>query len=233
MNLPKRIDAQLIDKLTNYIQNSCKDFSKIMVGMYGELNSLVAAKVLQQALGEKVLVIVFDFDDAAKTNNLVAFCQQLSLNTYTLKRGAAYRNEIGSYGLHTLIKQGQFFKRFINYHLQIQADNMKTAIVDTIDKSDRLLGTRPEGFYGHFMPFYSLYKTEVYELANFLNIPEQFIQKPDDREKLDSVLYLLTEKELTPEEISEKFNIDLHWLKKLKSNLDKQPLKTTVSQFII
>lgn len=233
MDLPKRIDAQLVDKLINYLQSSCKDYSKIMIGVYGELNSLVAAKILRQALGENVLVIVFDFGDAAKTNNLVAFCQQLNLNTYILKRGAAYRNEIASYGLHTPAKQNHFFKQFINYHLQIQADNMKAALVDTADKSDRLLGDRPESFYGHFMPFYSLYKSEIFELAKFLKLPEQFIQKPDNWEKIDSVLYLLTEKQLIPEEISQQFNIDLHWVKKLKSGINKHYLNSPISQFII
>lgn len=121
---------------------------------------------------------------------------------------------------------------------------MKAALVDTVDKSDRLLGTRPEGFYGHFMPFYCLYKSELYELTKFLNIPDQFIDHTAYQDfpypeivltwdKIDPILFLLTEKQLSPEEISQKFNIDLHWLKKLKSHIDKQPLKTTVSQFLI
>ena len=112
---------------------------------------------------------------------------------------------------------------------------MKTAVVDTIDKSDRLLGTRPPGFYGHFMPFYSLYKSELYDLALFLQIPISFAKTYQDLtfDKVDPILYLLTEKQLTPEDISGQCNIDLHWLKRLKSQVDKQLFQTTVSQFII
>lgn len=130
---------------------------------------------------------------------------------------------------------------------------MKAALVDIIDKSERLLGTRPEGFYGHLMPFYSLYKSEVFDLARFLGIPDQSIsttyqelyvdhtalswdkinRRTVSFQEIDSVLFLLTEKQLTPEEISQQLNIDLHWLKKLKSRLNKQLFRTTVSQFII
>lgn len=233
MDLPKRVDQQLVDKLINFIQNSSKDFPKIMIGVYGDLNSLVAAKLAKQAMGDNIIVIIFDFDDPARTSNLTAFCQQLTLNTYILRRGAAYRSEISSYGLHTPAKQNQFFMRFINYHLQIQAGQMKAGLIDTADKSDRILGNKPEGFYGHIMPFYSLYKFEIFNLAKFLKLPEQFIQKALTQEKIDSALFLLTEKQLTPEEISEQLHIDLKWLKKLKSGLNKHYLTSPTSQFII
>src|SRR3990167_10091043 len=169
----KLIDQQLVDKLISYIQHSCQKLPKIMVGLY-DTNSIIAAKLLKESLNEKVVAMIFDFGtDYTKT--LVNTCNQLSINSYILKRGAAYHSEISSFG-----KNPHHFKRFISYHLLIQADLMKTAVVDTIDKSDRLLGTRPPGFYGHFMPFYSLYKSELYDLASFLQIPISFAKTYQD-----------------------------------------------------
>ena len=242
----KPVDQQLINKLIDYLQLSHKQLpkmglSKIMVGIF-ETNSAVAATLLKKAVKDNVVALIFDFG-TEKTSNLIAICNQLSLDAYILKRGKAYQAEVSAYHYHKPADIKKFYQRFINYHLTIAGDQMKTALVDTIDKSDRLLGIRPVGFYGHFMPFYSLYKSELFELANLLGVPTDKVQSyqdlpyPDNLvltyEKIDPVLFLLTEKQLSAEEISRQFNIDLHWLKRLKSIVDKQLFQTPVSQFII
>lgn len=256
----KPIDDQIITRLTHYFQSSYKHSSKdglhkIMVGIDGELNCLVAAKLLKQAVGENVMAMIFDISNPAWTNSIVEFCKQLKLDAYILKRGTAYQDELATYHLRSHKSVRHFYKRFIDYHLLIQSDNMKAAVVDTIDKSDRLLSTRPKGFYGHFRPFYSLYKSEIFELAKFLGIPDQFILPkfyqdilyPDNVvltwdkinrrtvsfQEIDPVLFLLTEKQLEIEDISQQFNIDLHWLRQLKYHINKQISYTTTSQLII
>lgn len=253
MNLPKYkkpVDEQIVTKLINYFQNYYKNLSKqghhkIMVGIDGEVNSFVAAKMLRQTATENVAALVFDLGNSLWTDSVVEYCEKLGLQTFRLNRGAYFREQVSAYRLHTKTDIKYFFKKFINYHLLIAADNMRAAVLDSVDKSDRLLGSRPEGFYGHLMPFYSLYKSEILDLARFLNISDQFTPIPiyqdipypnDDSltyDKVDCVLYLLTEKQLTPEEISQTYNIDLHWLKRLKSLIDRNTSKTTVSQFII
>lgn len=246
MDLPnqfkKPINQELVNKLTDYIQLSYKYLSKlgktkIMVGIYESTNCLVAAKLLKQALGENAVAMVFDFG-TADTTRLINFCNSLSLSSYILKRGEAYQAEIKAYRLHKLPDIERFYKRFINYHLLIQAENMKAALIDTVDKSGRLLGTRPEGFYGLFCPFYSFYKSEILDLGKFLNIPDQLINKSSgfegfSWEQIDSMLFLLTEKLLKPEDLSDQYNLDLNFLKKIKFRVDKQPLKSTISQLII
>lgn len=254
MNLPsvnykKPIDEQLINKLTDYLQLTYKHLSKfglhkIMLQISEEIDSIVAGALLKQTLAENTIALIFD-SGTDQTKRVTEVCKYLKLDAFILKRGAAYQAEVSAYNLHTPSSLKLFYRRFSNYHLFIQADSMKAAVADTIDKSERLPGTRPEGFYGHFMPFYSLYKSEVYDLAHFLGLPNQFILPsnyqdllyPDNLtlswDKIDPLLYLLTEKQLTPEEISQQFKIDLNFLKKLKSCVDKESLKTTTSQFII
>lgn len=249
VNYKKTIDGQLINKLTDYLRLTYNHLSKlglhkIMLRISEEIDSIVAGALFKQALGENTIALIIDFG-TDQTNKLTEVCKYLKLDAFILKRGAAYQAEIAAYQLHTTASLKRFYQRFINYHLFIQADNMKAAVTDTIDKSERLPGTRPEGVYGHFMPFYSLYKSEVYDLAHFLGLPNQFILPsfyqdllyPDNLilpwDKIDPLLYLLTEKQLTPEEISQQFKIDLNFLKKLKSRIDKESLKTTISQFII
>ncbi len=226
----KPINEQLTDKLTFFLQ-TCKR-PKIIAEINGTINSLVSAVLLKKVLGEKAIAMVFDFD-APGTNDLVDICKMLGLNTYVIKRGCAYQAELAAYRLHKEVDIRNFYKRFVNYHLSIQADIMKASLADIIDKSERLMGARPDGFYGHIMPFYSLYKTEVCDLAKLLKIPYPPATDYDYWAKIDPVLFLLLEKQTPPEEIAREFNIDLAWLKKLKSQIDKQPLKSTVSQSII
>lgn len=226
----KPVDEQLTEKLIYFIQSVCKKSPKIITPISGTVNSLVAGVLFKKALTEKAVAIIFDFD-TPKTNTLIELCKSLDLNTYVLKRGKAYQTESTQYHSHQKDIRN-FYIRFVNYHLSIQADLMKAELTDIADKSDKLTNQRPNLFYGSVMPFYSLYKTEVYELAKLLHISHS----PTDLDywtKIDPVLYLLTEKQLNPEEISQQYNIDLPWLKKLKSRIEKESLETTVSQFII
>ncbi len=226
-NYKKLVDNQLTDKLISFLQ-TCK--SPAIIEINGTINSLAAGVLLQKALGEKAIALIIDFD-TPKTTTLIDLCKSFNLNAYVLKRGAAYQTELKAYHLHQK-DLNNFYKRFINYHLSVQADIMGAQIVDNIDKSGRLTNQRPDCFYGSFMPFYSLYKTEVYDLAKFLNIKE-ISTDHEYWEKIDPILFLLTEKQLTPEQISQEFKIDLAWLKKLKKHIEKQTLESPISQFII
>lgn len=233
MNLPdykKLIDEQLVNKLIYYIQSTSKKSSKIIVEINGTINSLVAGALFKKALEERLIAIIFDFN-TPKTAGLIQLSTNLGFNTYILKRGEAYQKELATYRLHTQETIRNFYMRFTNYHLLTAADHMKATLVDTEDKSDRLTNHRPDGFYGSLMPFYSLYKTEMHDLAKLLNIPVE--NQNEAWEKIDPVLFLLTEKQQTPEEISQEFNLNLAWLKKLKSRAEKQSLESPVSQFII
>lgn len=243
-------DEQLVSKLISYLQSYYNRLSKrmqhsIVLGIDGEINSWVAAKLLKQASGESVWAIVFDFNNPAWTSSAVKFCEQLGLGNYVLEVGTEYQDEVSSYQLRAPTDLRSFYKRFTNYHLLTLAGLWKANLADTADKSDRLLGIKPEGFYGHLMPFYSLYKSEIFELADYLGIPNQFIYQaefqdlpyPDNVpltwDKVDPVLYLLNEKQFKVEDISQQFNIDIHWLRSLKNHINKQLFQTAVSQFII
>lgn len=232
MDLPERVDQQLVDKIIDFL---AKSKHKVIVRIDGGVNSQVAAVLLEKALGENALSLIIDFG-TTQTNNLIMISNHLKLNAYCLNRAAAYQKEVASYKFHAKNLEN-FYKRFVNYHLLIQAQTMGAKILDSFDKSDRLLSARPEGFYGHLMPFYSLYKSELFNLANFLNIPDEFIisssylNMPWD--KIDPILYLLTEKQLSPEQISQQLNIDLPFLKELKRITDNHILQTPVSQLII
>ncbi|MBI2315229.1 hypothetical protein HYU93_04215 [Candidatus Daviesbacteria bacterium] len=84
--------------------------------------------------------MIFDFEPT-QTHSLVEFCQKLNLNTYTLNRTAAYQTELAAYKFHKQSDIKSFYQRFINYHLLTQAEIMKAAVVDTIDKQSFKIST--------------------------------------------------------------------------------------------
>ncbi|MBI3308059.1 MAG: hypothetical protein HYZ79_01640 [Candidatus Melainabacteria bacterium] len=245
----KPVDEQIVSKLIDYIQLSYKECSKLglhtmVVGVDGTINSLVIAILLKKALNDQVMAVAPDFATDAR-NTLLALCKEYSSSTFILELEKEYQDEEKAFQIRKTISHRNFYYRFTTFHLLTLAENMDAAVVDAIDKSDRLTGIRPAGFYGHLMPFYSLYKSEIYDLAKFLRIPDQdiFPAKIDDipypgnttlsYNQTDPVLYLLTEKHLKPEEISQQYNIDVHWLRKMRNRINKQLFQTTVSQFII
>lgn len=201
-----------------------------------DINSLAAAVLLKQAIKEAALALVFDFGDG-RADPLVEFCQNINLETYTLDRKKEYQRELFSLKHHSQLKVRKFYQRFIAYHLITVAESMDAGVLDTLDKSERLLEERSEGFYGHLMPFYSLYKSEVFDLAHFLNISDQFMAPTgylgNPWDKMDPILYLLTEKQVSPEEISNQYQIDLSLVKKINSKINKELFKIPVSQLII
>lgn len=233
MDLPScehTIDEQLISKFVRWIQSNCKKSTKVIIYMSGTINSIVASVLFKKALGDKILVIIFDFD-TSKTENLVNISKNLGLATYILNRGHAYQTALAAYKLHKEEDIRKLYQRFVNYHLQTAAEHMKAEVVDLEDKSSRLLNPRLNDFYGSLMPFYSFYKSELYNLAKYLNLSFDSTNS-DYWEKMDPVLNLL-EKQEDIAEIASQFNIDINWLKMLKKRLEKQTLESPVSQFIV
>ena len=134
--------------------------------------------------------------------------------------------------------------------------NQKNYLVcGTGNKSEILIGyfTKHGDGACDMEPIGDLYKTDVFRLSEYLNIPTDIITKPpraglwdnqtDEAEigmsydLLDQILYLYTEKDMKTDEIAEKLDIladDINMIitkikrSEHKSKVPESPLKTTV-----
>ena len=134
--------------------------------------------------------------------------------------------------------------------------NQKNYLVcGTGNKSEILIGyfTKHGDGACDIEPIGDLYKTDVFNLSKFLDIPKEIIEKPpraglwenqtDEDEigmtynLLDQILYLYYEKEMKNNEIAEKLDISVDDVdmiinkvirSKHKSNVPESPLKTTL-----
>lgn len=250
----KPIDDFLVNKILEYIDRSFKDFSKLgfekaVTGMALDINSIVCCHLLKTALGSRFTPVLIDFStdssDSQYTKETLQFINYLKLQCIIVKAGEIYKSQILLNSPKDSKINNRFYYRFINNILLQIADNLSAVLINNTNKTDRLLGKYPEVFKGHIMPFYSFYYSEIYDLASFLKIPTEFIQKAQyyqvwekdnfgvTIQDLDPVLYLLNEKQLMPAEIAQEFNIDPTWLEKLKKRIENLPLINEASELII
>jgi NAD+ synthase len=126
-----------------------------------------------------------------------------------------------------------------------QAKKHQALVIGTSNKSEILLGyyTRYGDSACDLKPLSHLYKTQVYQLAKFLNIPQAIIKTPPsanlwpgqtDAQELgftyqlaDPILYLLTDKKLTPDKII-KQGFDKSLVNKVHQRLEANKFKTLV-----
>ena len=99
-------------------------------------------------------------------------------------------------------------------------------------------------FFYDFEPIADLYKTQVWQLSEYLKIPSEIIEKPPraglwnnqtdedeigmDYELLDKILYLYNDKNITEEKISQTLEINVQEtekiIQKIKNNEHKNKI---------
>lgn len=234
----KPIDQQLVDKLVDFLARGNK---KTIIDLSGSVNSLVACSLLKTALGGSFTAVIVDLapsphpgSDSEETKNLFRFASFSGISCIIVKAGIAYNEQIAidpPKGQH----KEAFNQRFMSNILLQTADNLGAVICDPLDKSERVLGLK-KGNEGSIVPFYSLYKSEIYDLYSYLNLPQEFVKEEISTfgvsyAELDPMIYLLLEKQLSVGDIASE-HVDAALLAKLKKTLDHQVF-TTPNQLIL
>ncbi len=149
----------------------------------------------------------------------------------------AYLNHISGKGNKQYRKDTAYYEakaRFITVVLYMYANLENKIVIDTSNKTELSIGHYIRyGEIGDIMPLADLYKTEVIELAKYMGVPEQILNKPPSPdiipgitdelaiglpyEKIDQILLCLEDK-LHEKEIAKKLKIDereVQYIKKL------------------
>lgn len=242
----RKVDQKLIDQLVKFIKSSVHETSqiglnKVVVGLSGGVDSSVACALAKNAFGKKALAVIVDFGDkknfSKETKFSIEVAKKIGIQFKVIKAGLLFDEHLKLLGKNNLLIQMHLRTRFIHMIIFDVADHEFAAVIDTSDKSERLLGRYAEYFYGHFAPFYDLYKTEVYDLAKLLKLPNEVLENPGcidlldidafgvSWQILDPIIYLLGTKTVTVEKLAKSYNIDKVWLVKIKNRLDKQHLR--------
>lgn len=206
----------------------------VVVGISDGLDSATAAALCIKAVGkEKVFGVITNLGGKKEHDEQEKLALQtaksLGIEYKIINAGKIY-NEMQSLvedrGPFTDVNIGI---RLIEDIIFQVSDEKNYAVISTINKSETLTGRVTEYFYGHIAPLAGLYKSEIFDLARILGVPEEVIsRKPggvdtwydEDTfgvtyDTLDKMLYLLTEKNMTPEQVAIKYDFDEEWITKL------------------
>ncbi len=170
------------DFIKTYVANS--GFKKVIIGLSGGLDSAVVAVICKESLGRKNVLCIFmpdqttpdedrkDYDYLVKKFDLISKQIDITNSVNQIQR-------IGS-GKTSALALANIKARLRMMILYKYANETKSLVCGTSNKSEILIGYFTK--YGDggvdFLPLGDLYKTQVYQLAKFIKIPNKIISKP-------------------------------------------------------
>jgi NAD+ synthase len=224
------------DFIKTYVENSGLD--SVVLGLSGGIDSAVVALLCQQVLGKKNTYCLFLPEEATPKSDyrdLEIFVKKFNINCEIKEITDLVKN----FQNNCLISPEKIalgnVKARIRMILLFEYANMKKSLVcGTSNKSELLVGYFTK--YGDggvdFMPLGDVYKTQVWELAKYLDISKKMIEKPPaaglckgevdedelklDYYTLDKILYGL-ERKMTDEEIAQVVDISFKEVKRIRN----------------
>ena len=245
--------------ITEFIKQKVSEANTdgIVVGLSGGIDSTLSAYLACEALGkDKVFGIIMPSTTTPTDDKLhgIEIAQKLGIDYKEI----AIDSILNEYLSMTQLEEDELsignLKARIRMSIIYYYANAKNYLVSgTGNKSEILIGYFTK--YGDgacdIEPIGDLYKNDVYELAKFINVPQEIIEKPPraglwnnqtDEEEIgmsydliDQILYLYTEKDMKNSEIAEKLEIsadDVDMIitkvirSKHKSKVPESPQKT-------
>lgn len=262
MNEIPKLDLEKTRKdIAEFVQNKVSEANAdgLVVGLSGGIDSTLAAYLACEAVGkENVFGIVMPSSTTPTEDKLhgTAIAQLLGINYKEI----AIDSILNEFLSVTQIEDdklaiGNLKARIRMSIIYFYANSKNYLVCGTGNKSEILIGyfTKHGDGACDIEPIGDLYKTDVFELAKFLEVPQEIIDKPpraglwnnqtdEDEigmtyELLDKILYRSIEKDLDSNTIADELNIELDEVNnvitrvernKHKSKVPESPKKTTM-----
>jgi len=206
-------------------------FSKAILGLSGGIDSALTACLAVAALGKdqvRVLLMPSQYSSEGSVLDAIALADNLGIQYDTIPIGSVfneYKSTLDPYfkNLPENVTEENFQARIRGMLLMAFSNKFSAILLNTTNKSEMAVGygTLYGDLCGGLAVLADVYKTQVYQLANYINrqneiIPENTIQKPPSAELkpgqkdsdslpdysiLDKILYQYIEKSLGPKEL--------------------------------
>jgi len=232
---PEETTEIIVEFIRTYVENANK--KSVVIGLSGGVDSAVVTKLATLALGKENIHALFlpelstplqDFEHTTLIANELGISYEtidISPLIYAIRKVCKHElNEI------TL---GNIKARFRMLMLYEQANVKNSLVCGCSNKTELLTGyfTKYGDGGSDIMPIGDIYKTQVYQLAKHLNIPDVIIQKApsaglwkgqtDEKElgisyeKLDKILYGL-ERKISIHRIAQIADVEEEEVKRIK-----------------
>lgn len=231
ITLPTKDFRKLTDNLVNFIKDEMgkTGLNKAVLGLSGGLDSAVVAALCVRALGkENVTGICMPYrtSNPSSLNDAVAVAENLGINKRTLEISAT----VDAFAQSNMVNDekskatrlGNIMARVRMITVFDYSASEGSIVFGTGNKSEICLGyfTLFGDGASAINPIGSIYKTDIFELAKYLSLPERVINKApsadlfegqtDENEigfsyiEMDPVIHAITELGMKPGEIIEK-----------------------------
>ncbi|MEM0331646.1 MAG: NAD+ synthase [Archaeoglobaceae archaeon] len=155
----------------------------VVFGLSGGIDSTVVAYLCKRALGaEKVLALIMPEKGVTSEEDIldaISIAESLQIDYKIVEISEILKKFVelvGDGSRNAIANIKPRIRMAINYYF---ANNLKRLVVGTSNKSELMVGYFTK--YGDggvdIMPIADLYKTEIFEFARYLGVPEKIIKK--------------------------------------------------------
>jgi len=183
--------SQITDYLVRFLENEVKKtgLQKVVVGLSGGLDSAVVAVLAQKAFGDDLLCVKMpsQYSSQSSLDDADELCRDFSLKNITasitpmLEAYEAMNPDLDN------LRKGNFSARMRMATLFDISARESALVLGTSNKSELMLGYGT--LYGDLAsalnPIGDLYKSEVFELAEYLGVTQSIINKPPSADLWD------------------------------------------------
>jgi NAD+ synthase len=228
--------AAIADSIENFLieQIEKNHVDGLILGLSGGIDSAVLAYICKRKLKEKTLAVIMpdtQITPSIETEDAMKMIALTGLE-YKLIDIKPIVNEYMHYVEPNNWAKGNLRARIRTNILYYYANAKKYLVLGSSDKSEYLMGyfTKYGDGASDLVPIISLYKLQVREIAKFLGVPQNIIEKKSSPhlwkeheaekelgasyEEIDSILYCIIDKKLSIDKTSEILKIDKQMVEK-------------------
>ncbi len=246
-----RINSRLVKELlVRFIQEEYQKFgfTKAVVGLSGGVDSALSSALAAEALGkENVHCVLLPFKTSSKDSleDAKEFVGKFGVVSSVIDISSSADPIIERQKFVGNVRKGNILSRLRMIMLYDLSAQENALVLGTSNKTELLLGYGTLfGDLAHALnPIGDLYKTQVWQLAEYIGVPERIIKKKPSADlwegqtdeadlgysyaEIDEVLYLLVDQKMRIEEVAErgfplKMVKDLHRMT-VKSQFKRRP----------
>lgn len=231
-NIPELNMEKTVDAIKSFIKNKLDESKSkgLVIGLSGGIDSSLVAFICVNAIGkENIMGLVLPSETTSKEDieDAIEVAENLGIRYKIIHIDDLIKSfpELCPECSKSNLASGNLKARVRMMILYYHSNAMQRLVAGTGNRTELLVGYFTK--YGDggvdILPIGDLYKTEVREIAEYMGVPKNIIEKAptaglwsgqtDEEElgikyeSLDKILYLMVDEKLKIEEISERLNI--------------------------